>query len=93
MKSLLILISICFSATAFAQSALLGNRIRPKCAAQSWWQAAETGKAGGTNGLQARRNSEGHKALGRRLCGRVRTSGYHAGGRARRASAGSKPPS
>src|SRR5882724_9855522 len=30
---------------------LFGNRIRPKCAAQSWWQAAETGKAGGTNGL------------------------------------------
>lgn len=39
-------------------------------------QAAETGKAIGTNGLQVGRNSQGYQNLGRRLCG-VRTSGYH----------------
>jgi len=49
-------------------------------------QAAETGKAIGTNGLQVGRNSQGYQNLGRRLY--VRTSGYHHfPGRAQRASA------
>jgi hypothetical protein len=41
--------------------------------AQGWWQAGEAGKAARPNGLQARGNSQGDEALGRRLRGPFRT--------------------
>jgi hypothetical protein len=51
------------------------------------WQAAETGKAVDTNGLQAGRNGQGDQAVGRRLCDRDRASRYHFPCRAKPASA------
>lgn len=56
--------------------------------AQGRPQAARSGEAKSARRLQTRRNGQGNQALGRRLRGRVRTSGHHAHSRARRASAG-----
>ena len=43
------------------------------------WQAGEAAKAVGADGLQAGRNSQGHQALGRRLCGTVRVCKIYEG--------------
>jgi hypothetical protein len=59
----------------------VGIRPGSNCDAQNYWQA-EAGKAGGADGMQARRNCQRDQALGRRLCGGVRTSWYHIPGRA-----------
>jgi hypothetical protein len=58
------------AAESFAASCrdqIFGNRIRSKCAAEGWQQAAGSSKAERTDGLQTRRNGQGHQAMGWRL--------------------------
>src|SRR5438874_8654585 len=73
---------------------LFGICIRSNRGAQGWRQAAEAGKAAGTNGLQALTYGQRDQALGRRLRCRARTSGHHTHARARsaRAAPRSKSP-
>jgi hypothetical protein len=84
-RSALTIVDFSWSASLNPSSGCRGRKrrgndhegFRSNRVAQGWWQAIKASEAVGANGLQAGRNSQGHQALGRRMCGTVRAPGHH----------------